>query len=200
MKTLAFDLGNVLFNFDYTLALNKIKHRMKLSIPKVIYSLYDKNFTIPFEKGLVSGEEFYQAFMDEYGISFSYEEFVEIWCKIFSPIPEVISLVRKLKGKYQLYLISNINQLHFEYLYKQHPGVFSLFDQLILSYKVKSVKPELKIYQALAEAAGVSFSKLIYIDDRQDLIIEAKKLKLNCIQFENYQQLIEELNCLGIAI
>jgi len=200
MKSLAFDLGNVLFSFDYTLALNKIKQRMKLSVSEVIYSLYDKNFTIPFEKGLVSGEEFYRSFMNEYGIEFSYQEFVDIWCKIFSPIPEVISLVKSLKGKYPLYLISNINQLHFEYLYQQHKAVFTLFDDLILSYKLKSVKPELKIYQALAETAGVAFPELIYIDDRQDLIVEARKLDLNCIQFNNYQQLISDLKLLGVHL
>ncbi|MCF7907723.1 MAG: HAD family phosphatase [Candidatus Omnitrophica bacterium] len=199
-KILAFDLGNVLFKFDYTLALNKIKDRMKLSISEVIYSLYDKNFTIPFEKGLVSGEQFHKNFCDEFGINFSYSEFVDVWCKIFSPITETIELVKLLKGQYPLYLISNINQLHFEYLYQEYKQVFSLFDRLILSYEVKSVKPELKIYQTLSNISGARFSDIIYIDDRQDLIIEASKLGLNCIQFENHQQLIKSLKHLKVII
>src|SRR3989338_3889420 len=172
-KVLAFDLGNVLFSFDYTLALNKIKSRMKATIPEVIFSLYAKNFTIPFEKGLVSGPQFHQDFMREFGIKLSYTEFVDIWCKIFFPIPEVIDLVIKLKNKYPLYLISNINQLHFQYLNCEYPDIFSLFNGLILSYAVKSVKPEKKIYQVLSEKAGVNFSDLVYIDDRQDLIDQA---------------------------
>lgn len=199
-KTLAFDLGNVLFKFDYTIALSKIKNKMNLSISEVIYSLYDKNFTIPFEKGLVTGEQFHKSFCNEFGINFSYHEFVDIWCKIFSPISEVIDLAGRLRGKYPLYLISNINQLHFEYLYTEYKPVFSLFDDLILSYEVKSVKPELKIYQALSDASGAAFSDIIYIDDRQDLITEANKLKLNCIQFKNSQQLVEDLASLGIII
>ncbi|MBU2265577.1 MAG: HAD hydrolase-like protein, partial [Candidatus Omnitrophica bacterium] len=174
-KVLAFDLGNVLFGFDYTIALNKIKGRMKVTIPEVIYSLYDKNFTIPFEKGLVTGEEFYRLFMKEFGIDFAYSEFVDAWCKIFFPILEVIDLVKNLKGKYPLYLISNINQLHFEYLNQEYPEVFSLFNGLVLSYAIKSVKPEKEIYQKLADRAKVTFPELIYIDDRQDLITQAQK-------------------------
>lgn len=198
-KTLAFDLGNVLFKFDYTLALNKVKSRMKSSVSEVIYSLYDENFTIPFEKGLVSGEQFHKDFSKKFGVDLFYSEFVDIWCKIFSPIIETIELVKQLKGRYPLYLISNINQLHFEYLQTEYESVFSLFDKLILSYEIKSVKPELKIYQTLSDISGVPFSEIVYIDDRRDLITEASKLKFNCIQFKNCQQLIEDLNYLGIV-
>lgn len=199
-KVLAFDLGNVLFAFDYRRALNKIKDRMKLTIPEVIYSLYNKNFTIPFEKGLVSGEEFHRSFVSEFGVELTYEEFHQIWCEIFFPITEVIELARNIKKRYRLYLISNINQLHFEYLFEEYHDVFALFEKLILSYQLKSVKPELKIYQALAKAAGTSFADIIYIDDRQDLIVEANKLGINCIQFIDYQQLVGQLNKLGLAI
>ncbi len=199
-KKIAFDLGNVLFSFDYTIALNKIKDRMKASIPEVIYSLYDKNFTIPFEKGLVSPEQFYEDFMKEFGIRLAYSEFVDVWCKIFFPIPEVFGLVTILRKRYSLYLISNINQLHFEYLYNQYPDFFAQFKDLILSYKVKSVKPELEIYQALKRAADVSFSEIIYIDDRQDLIAEARKFKLNCIRYQDYNQLSKDLGNLGLDL
>ena len=95
-------------------------------------------------------------------------------------------------------MISNINELHFEYLYKEHPQVFSLFDELILSFKVKSIKPEIKIYQALRTAAGVEFENIVYIDDRADLIEAAKEFKLNCIQFVSHDKLIDDLRALDI--
>ena len=200
MKVLAFDLGNVIFGFDYTIAFKEIKHKMEASIEKIIEEFYCHDFTLPFEKGLVSGHDFYLDFKRTFSANFDYQEFIDIWCKIFFPVPEVIELVRKLKKKYSIYMISNINELHFNYLYKEYPEVFSLFDDLILSFRVKSIKPEAKIYRALKEAAGEEFNNIIYIDDRADLIEAAKQLQLNCIQFIDHKKLIDDLRLLDIIV
>jgi putative hydrolase of the HAD superfamily len=200
MKVFAFDLGNVLFDFDYKVALKKIEDRLGVSVEKIIEEFYHRDFTLPFEKGLISGHDFYLDFKKAFLADFEYQEFVDIWCKIFSPIPEVVDLVKRLKAKYPIYLISNINQLHFDYLYNEHPQIFSLFDDLILSFKVKSVKPEIKIYQALKETAGAEFKDIIYIDDRADLIEAAKRLDLQCLRFINHTKLIFDLKSLKVAI
>jgi len=162
--------------------------------------IFDNDFGLSFEKGELSPIEFYSLFKSTFKANLTYESFVDTWCNIFSPKKDVIDLVRRLKGSYPLYLISNINQLHFEYLFKRHKEVFSLFNQLILSYEVKSVKPEEKIYQILKSRAGVGFEDIIYIDDRQELILEAKNFKIQAIQFTSFSQLIKDLESLGISL
>jgi len=199
-KVLAFDLGRVLFDFDYNIALNKIKDKIGIPVQEIIRELFENDFGLSFEKGEVSPGEFYSRFKDTFKVSLSYECFVDVWCKIFSPQEEVIDLVRRLKGTYSLYLISNINELHFNYLLKEHPQVFSLFNELILSFKVKSVKPEEAIYQALKDTAGVGFEDIIYIDDRKDLITKAKDFNLQCLQFTSFNQLLKDLKNLGISV
>ncbi|MCQ9205308.1 MAG: hypothetical protein NG737_03255 [Omnitrophica bacterium] len=198
MKVLAFDLGNVLFDFDYNLGLDKIKNRVGVSPDVIIEALFFKNFSLDFEKGLVSEKEFFLKFKKAFSGSLSFSEFIEAWSSIFSPNSETIALVKTLRLKYPVYLISNICKLHYDYLYKNHREVFDLFKGLILSFKVKSVKPEKKIYQILKETAGTQFNNIIYIDDRQDLIQKAKTFGLCCIKFINNSQLVEELQKLGI--
>lgn len=199
-KVLAFDLGRVLFDFDYNIALEKIKDKIGIPVQEVIRELFENDFGLSFEKGEVSPDEFYSRFKDTFKATLSYEYFVDTWCKIFSPQKDVIGLVRYLKGRYPLYLISNINELHFEYLFKEYPGVFSLFNEMILSFKVKSVKPEEAIYQALKDTAGVGFEDIIYIDDRKDLITKAKDFNLQCLQFTGFDQLLKDLQNLGISL
>ena len=198
MKTIAFDLGRVIFDFDYNIALDKIKDRALVSTERIIDDLMCKDFGTDFEKGLVSSLDFYERFKKTYVPSLGYDEFTKIWSDIFSPKPDVINLITHLKINYPLYMISNINQLHFEYLYKNHPQVFELFCDLILSYKVNSVKPEKKIYDELKKISGRNSSDIVYIDDRQDLISSARLLNFQCIRFSNYDQLVRELHILGI--
>ena len=199
-KVFAFDLGGVLLGFDYNIALSKIKDRMGVSVDKVIEELYCNNFGLSFEKGLLSSEQFYFNFQDSFKSSLTYAEFADIWCDIFFAQDEIINLAKTLKSNYPVFLISNINQLHFDYILKKFPQVFSLFDELILSFEVRAVKPEKEIYEALKKKAKTEFKDIIYIDDRPDLIVAAKKLNLQTIQFTSYNQLLKDLKRLNIPV
>lgn len=197
MKVLAFDLGKVIFDFDYSSALERIKNK-GASVEEILRELYENDFGLDFEKGLVSPEEFYLDFKSKFNAVLDYAEFKDIWSDIFIPNHDVINLVKELRKIHPTYLISNINALHFEFLNARYPEVFALFTRLILSYKVKSVKPEKQIYEELRKTAGTDYQNIIYIDDRDDLITKAKLLDLQCIRFENIKQLIEELSYLGV--
>lgn len=194
MKTLAFDLGKVLFDYDYDIALDKLKHLVAHPREKIIEDLFHNHFGTDFEKGLISSVDFYLKFKNAYTAEVTYEEFVDIWCDIFTPNHDIITLARNLSNNHPTYLISNINEDHFKHLHKGYPDVFSIFNELILSYKVKSVKPETKIYEELKKISGDDYENIVYIDDRADLIQAAEKLNLNCIQFHNLETLLEKLN------
>ena len=192
MKCLAFDLGRVLFDFDYNIALGRIKDRVKVSPEDIINALFYKDFGTDFEKGLISSKDFFKKFVKEFGADIDYDEFVRIWCEVFWPKNEMIDLVKKLRTAYHVYLISNINELHFEYLKENYPDVFTLFSGLVLSFKVKAVKPQIEIYEELKNTSHCSYGDIIYIDDREDLIGEAKHFGLNCIKFDNLPQLVND--------
>ncbi len=197
-KVLAFDLGNVIFGFDYLMALGKIKDRINVSVDFLFEQLSENKFGLTFEKGLVSSQQFYDDFKNKFKARLTYDEFSLIWCDIFYPHEDVIRLIEKLNKTYCLYMISNINELHFDFLHQRYSRVFDLFSGLILSYKVKSIKPEEKIYYALRDMAGADFKNIVYIDDREDLIKSARLLGLQCVRFKNYKQLLDDLGCLGV--
>jgi len=200
MKCFAFDLGKVLFDFDYNIALKKIESKIAVPPQEIINHLFFKDFATDFEKGLVSAHDFYEKFKNTFKLSANFEEFTDIWCDIFSLNEGMALLIEKLGYIYPVYLISNINELHFEYLYKNYPGIFSLFDGLILSYKVKALKPEREIYQLLKDKSGHEYENIIYIDDRPDLICEAKEFNLKCINFTALSGLLNELKTYEILI
>ncbi|MCM8786591.1 MAG: hydrogenase maturation protease [Candidatus Omnitrophica bacterium] len=200
MKYLAFDLGGVLFDFDYNIALKKIKKDLSVSVDTVIDAFFKKDFTLDYEMGIVTDYEFYTKFKTNFAPTLTYQEFIDVWCDIFIPKEKIIDLVERLHYIHKIILISNINRLHFEFLYKKYPKVFSFFSDLILSYKLKSIKPQRRIYEELQKRFNVSFADIIYIDDRVDLMPYAKQLGLNCIQFQNYEQLLSLLDYYNVKI
>jgi HAD superfamily hydrolase (TIGR01509 family) len=193
MKCLAFDLGRVVFDFDYNIALEKIRDRISVPEDVVMEALFYKDFGLDFEKGLISGRDFYLKFKSAFGCHLDYDEFADVWCSIFYPNKKVLELIEKLKPLYPVYLITNINQLHFNHLYHNFKDFFSMFDELILSFKVGSVKPERRIYEYLERVSGAKPKDIIYIDDREDLIVEAKRMGFRCIRFMDFQTLLESL-------
>ena len=164
----------------------------------MIEQLRENKFGLSFEKGLIGPHEFYEDFKSKFQAKLTYDEFASIWCDIFYLHTDVINLVEKLTRTYSLYLISNINELHFNFLDQRYREVFELFNGLILSYKVKSIKPEEEIYYALRTMADTNFNNIIYIDDRKDLIEAASLLDLQCIQFKDYDSLLNNLSSLGV--
>lgn len=200
MKALAFDLGRVVFDFDYDIALQKIIDKIGVSKHTIIEALFYKDFALDYEKGLISSYDFYLRFKNTFKATLDYEEFIPIWCQIFSPNEDVIDLIERLRIVYPVYLISNINELHFNYLCQKFERIFSLFDNLILSFEVNSVKPESKIYRELETVSRHKPEDIIYIDDREDLIKEAGKLNFKCIQFRNIRQLLKSLKKEGAYV
>ncbi len=200
MKCFAFDLGRVLFDFDYEIALDKIKDKILVPPDEIINELFVNNFADDFEKGTISGLDFYNKFKIRFKASVTYEEFSTVWTEIFSPNTEMIKLVEKISLLYPTCLISNINELHYEYLQKKYPQVFAFFDHLVLSFKVKALKPEKAIYEELKKVSGCKYEDIIYIDDRHDLIHQAKQFKLSAIHFTSFENLISELKMISVLI
>jgi len=198
MKAIAFDLGKVLFDFDYNIALDKLRGRINVDPQTILARIYENDFGLDFEQGFVSGEQFFLRFRNDYDARLDYAEFAVIWSDIFTPNRDIIALAGRLRSRYPLQLISNINVLHFEHLYRLYPQVFGLFHNLILSYQVKAVKPQEKIYASLKTACGCAYADIVYIDDRADLIRESSKLGLVSLQFTSLGKLIEDLRKLDI--
>ena len=60
------------------------------------------------------------------------------------------------------------------------------------------MKPERRIYDEVIERAGEEIEKLLYIDDREDLVTAARKLGIDSIRYEGADSLKKALQDRGI--
>ena len=90
-------------------------------------------------------------------------------------------------------------KLHFEFIERKF-NILNIFDELILSYIVGSMKPERAIFEEVVKRAGGDRTKILYIDDRDDLIKEATAMGIDSIKFESGEKLEIELKDRGIKV
>jgi glucose-1-phosphatase len=197
-SVIVFDLGNVLINFDYEIAVKKFD-KIEPNLGKKFLEHHKKNYHIhrAFEKGMISEYEFIDLALSGVDYKVDPETFSKIYSDIFTPNDEVISLLPILKQKFQLILLSNTDSLHKRYGWEKYKFL-SIFDYLALSFEVGSVKPEAKIFKAVEEYSKVSPQEHLYIDDIAEYTEAAQKLGWDTIQFLNYNQLLKKLQSRNI--
>jgi putative hydrolase of the HAD superfamily len=181
---IVFDLGNTLIRFDHNISAKKLANLFRLDSKKIYDTFFDSDITRDFESGRISSKEFYKRASALLKVKMPYKDFVDIWNDIFWEDAGMCELARELKKSYKLFLLSNINRLHFEHIRGKF-DIISIFDELILSFVVGAIKPEQLIYDNVVERAGGDRSKILYIDDREDLVRESTRLGIDSIRFNN---------------
>lgn len=202
VKAIIFDLGNVLIDFDHTIAAKKISRFTDKTWQEIFNLFFDSALTGLFEEGKISPENFFREVKKMLDLKLDYAEFVPIWNDIFFLTEKnriIYNLVKGLKRKYKIALLSNINILHFGYLKEKFP-VFDVFHYVLTSFEIGVRKPHPLIYEKTLEKLGVSPQNVFYTDDRPELIEKAKELGIRAFIFEDAEHLKQSLIENGINI
>jgi len=126
----------------------------------------------------------------------------EVWQEVKNEIvlnDKLISLVKKMKGKYQIGLLSNFTFPWLSEILTEN-NLWILFDKNIISSEYKMIKPNPEIFQKMLRMLNLKPEETVFIDDRQIHIEGARRLGLEGILFINNAQFIEDLEKLGIKI
>ncbi|MEW6008640.1 MAG: HAD-IA family hydrolase [Candidatus Omnitrophota bacterium] len=199
-KLIILDLGNVLINFNHWIAANKFAKFSPKKLDYIYNLLFDSKLTHRFEEGKLEPQDFFLAVKGDLELKLDYNQFIPIWNEIFfltSDNVGVYQLVKTLKERFKVVLLSNINRLHFEYL-KDNFKIFDPFDKIVTSYEVGLRKPDAKIYQYALNLFSFLPSDAFYIDDRSDLIEEARRLSIAGAQFKSLESLKPVLESVSI--
>ncbi len=197
IKTIIFDLGNVLVYFDETPIFKKWAAVSNKPVPEVIKYYKGSSTRKSYESGEISSQEFYKITLNELDMKMDFSKFKRLWNEIFTLNKDVEKIVKSLKGKYKLILLSNTNAMQYEYIKKNYK-IVDIFDEHVLSYKVRCRKPNPMIYiKALLKAKTLPFN-CAYFDDIPEFVNVARIMGINAFQFKNADKLRNDLNKLKI--
>jgi len=171
IKNIIFDFGGVILNIN---PINTYNNFNKLGL----VNLYEgAEFANPddslllFEKGLITPQEFRNKLKEKLSHPIEDREIDAAWNAMLLDIPvERVVLLNKLKTKYNTYLLSNTNEIHYiayTNQFKQNFGyqLSDLFNEAYFSFMLHLNKPYKEIYQYVINQNSLVAEETLFIDD-----------------------------------
>ncbi|MCF7962195.1 MAG: HAD family phosphatase [Pirellula sp.] len=191
-----FDLGNVLLFFDHNLAMRKMA-KVAGVLPSQMHSIVmDSNLQIEYETGMISGLQFVNRIADSIDRELDTSEMLQAAADMFVPNPQILPVLQRVREMgIPMGLLSNTCEAHWNWIGElEYPQVVGWFSPIILSYEVKSMKPDSRIYEEAQRVSGVEPHKIFFTDDREDNIRAATKAGWSAEVFVNADRLMKTMD------
>ena len=173
IKNIVFDLGGVLVDLDFKAAINGLQKAGFANVKEQLQSFDREGIFQKFELGEMTAEEFRTAIRENSTVTLTDEEIDALWNAMLLEIPrEKLELILDLRGKYMVYLLSNTNSIHWDYVCKNafnYRGfrVNDYFEETFLSYEMHLAKPDKAIYEKVLQDANLLPEETLFIDDSE---------------------------------
>lgn len=116
-----------------------------------------------------------------------------------APIEETIALIRTIREtNNKLFVLSNMSLASISYL-EQKYRIWEMFNGIVISCRIRKVKPEIDIYEHLLATHGLEAAETVFIDDMSENLKAAATLGIETIQFvdpSQCRQALMALRCL----
>ena len=192
IKTIVFDIGNVLMRFEYKSYVKKLLGDDDL-IEKVNDAIWRTGYwneldlgydpELVFSKMLAAGPDYQNEIrmvIDNVGQCIGRAEYAKDWIKGL-----------KERG-FQILFLSNYSQ----YIMQAAPEALDFLPSMdggIFSCNIGLIKPDLKIFRSLCEEYRLDPEECVFIDDNKDNIKAAQRAGFHTVHFVEFIQAKDEL-------
>ncbi|HXR80324.1 MAG TPA: HAD family phosphatase [Saprospiraceae bacterium] len=200
-RNLLFDFGNVLIDLDIPLAYKRMRELLTKETGLEVFS----EALVKYEMGKISTDIFINTLLSQCSPKVQALDIIEAWNSMLIGIPDYrLEMLTMLRPKYNLYLLSNTNELHMEwihqYLQKKH-GVPDFekryWDGVYYSHQVKDRKPHPSIYQYVIKNAPLDPSVTLFFDDMSDNLNAAREMGFGTHLVKEKEEIAEFLKVEG---
>ncbi|MES2458115.1 MAG: HAD family phosphatase [Bacteroidota bacterium] len=194
IKNIIFDYGNVIFEIDFKKAQNALS---QLGIPDIEsffgHKGHDELFS-KLETGSISAAEFRDGIRAAAKNNvLSDQEIDAAWNSIFVGVPKnVHEVLLQAKDKYRTFLLSNTNEIHYnffvDYLKREYAidGNDSLFEKAYYSQLMLLRKPHVEIFERVIHENNLNSEETLFIDDSPQHLVGAKQAGLHTLLMDKH--------------
>lgn len=188
IKNIIFDLGGVFLNINFQLTNNAFAELGVNQFAEMFNQHHSNDLFERLEKGEISAPEFYEAFRKESATNISDAVIRNAWNALLLDFPpERIEWLEQIKNRYNIYLFSNTNQIHYDAFMENFSKSFagkdfnSFFIKAYYSQTLGLRKPSVASFNAIIQEQGLIPAETLFIDDTIKNIEGAEQAGLQTI-------------------
>ena len=169
-KYFYFDLGNVLLYFDHDIAFRRMAKIAGCSHRDMRGAIMDRGLQIEYETGHLTGEEFVKQIGKQLQRDLPVDDMLEAAADMFVANAHILPVMKQVRELgLPIGLLSNTCEAHWQWIVaNRYPQADGWFRDIVLSYEVKSMKPDFGIYAVAEKLAGVDPKDIYFTDDREE--------------------------------
>ena len=199
IKAVVFDMGGIIVRLDMDTCIANFKQLAGFAdIEDYLDRFHQKGFISDLEEGKTEPEDFYRECLKHSRPGTTMETVRYCFCSLLDGLEEdSLELIRSLRGRYPLYVLSNNNPISRAYfcemLKKNGLDPAETFEKEFYSYELKMLKPSRKIYEKVIAEVGTKPEEILFIDDAKDNIEAAGALGITTFWLRPGMKIAEEV-------
>lgn len=201
IKLIVFDYGGVIIDLYPEKTISAFGEIGLINSDELYSPLSQIGLFDEFDKGLIVPNDFLKELKKNFPSTVENQQIIDAWNAMLGNIsPEKLHFISQLKGKYQVCLLSNTNEIHLEYIKEKNlssglsSGVEKYFDKVYYSCRLGMRKPEKEIFEFVMNRHDVKPREILFIDDTQMHIDGAMQCGWNTLKVERNENWLEKLN------
>ena len=172
IKNIIFDLGGIFLEIHYQLTKDAFINLGIKNFDELFTQHHANSLFEDLETGKISEPEFYNRFKADAGLTLTDAEIKTAWNALLGNFPlERLEWLKNIKTKYNVYLFSNTNQIHYDAfmkIYETNTGKNDFNDHFIKAYYSQYLglrKPYPESFFAILQEQGLVAEETLFIDD-----------------------------------
>jgi putative hydrolase of the HAD superfamily len=152
-----------------------------------------------FERGSCTAEAFAAGVVADWQLPVTGDVFLSEFREwLVGPLPGAEELVAATRAAVPVGVLSNTNHVHWAAGAGRWP-LLGLFDRAFLSFELGMVKPDPEIFEHVVQALGVSAPQVLFLDDNQLNVDQARGVGLRAERVVGVSEAREALVAAGIV-
>lgn len=188
IKNIIFDLGGVILDLSVESTLHSFATLSGHTVHQVKELFIQSTGFYDFEKGLIDEHTFRNFVREVYALEASDAAIDKSWNAMLGGLPKAkLDLINRLKEQYGVYLLSNTNTIHLDYInmhvvpHTGAPHLDTFFHKAYYSHLMKKRKPDADIYLQVLNENNLNPTETLFLDDNADNVAGAQAVGIHAV-------------------
>lgn len=198
IRNIIFDLGGVILDIDFKRTEKAFGDLGVTNFGELFGLGHAESFFKDHESGKITDDEFLDSLQKLAKHSLSPDVVQKAWNALLIRFPpERINLLKRLKSKYRLFLLSNTNAIHlaaFQKIYREtfnNGSLSDLFEKMYYSHEIRLRKPNKEVYEYVLKNNQLNPEETLFIDDALVNVEAARESGMKAVHIQPGMDIVD---------